>query len=242
MEFCRAAALLGIDPFDTPDDAAGALTEFWERVDSSIREDALAVASADSLDDVARWLNQAMEAIAQPLQLNDWPRIRQTLPQPADGEPWARGYELARATRNYLGTGDVRFDFRDTGELAIPHQETDPPSTRIRGLVGANSPACVTVKRGASGTRFLTARALGDYLDRSTQGPGLLSSLETDRQAQSRAFAAEFLAPATALAKRIGGTGADTEQVQDLCDEFGVSDWVIRHQLENHDLAGNAGY
>ena len=241
-EFCRAAALLGIDPFDTPDDAAGALAEFWERVDPSIREDALAVASADSLDGVARWLNQVMEAVAQPHQRNDWPRIRQTLPQPAEGEPWARGYELARVTRNYLGIGDGRFEIRDTGELAIPRQETHPPSARIYGLVGADTPACMTVPRGLTGTRFLLARALGDYLDLSTPGPGLLSSLETDRQAQSRAFAAELLAPAPALRQRIRGDRIDAEQVQDLCDEFGVSNWVIRHQIENQDPANIAGY
>ena len=71
---------------------------------------------------------------------------------------------------------------------------------------------------------------------------GLLSSLETARQAQSRAFAAEFLAPAAALRRKINGGRADVEQIDDLGNEFGVSDWVIRHQIENHDLAKVAAY
>ena len=53
--------------------------------------------------------------------------------------------------------------------------------------------------------RVRTARKLhrvGDYLGRTEQGPATLSGLATDRQAQSRAFAAEFLAPADPLRQR----------------------------------------
>ena len=241
-EFSRAAALLGVDPFDVPADLADAVVGFWEHVDPSVRQDALAVAGVDSLTSVADWLDAAMRTVAETEQHSDWPQVRQTLPELQDATPWAQGYALAHATRAYLGTGDGRFDFRDTGSLAVPRQDTAPPSARIRGFVGTETPACMTVRRGRSGTRFLTARALGDYLDRSVHGPGLLSTLYTDRQAQSRAFAAEFLAPAAALRRQIAGDRVDAEQVHDLCDEFGVSDWVIRHQIENHDLASIAGY
>ena len=241
-EFCRAAALLGIDPFDVTDDTAAAIAAFWERVDPSVREDALAVAGEEPLERIAGWLDEAMQTVAQPHHRNDWPQVRQALAPPRQAEPWARGYELARATRAYLGTGDGRFDFTPTGALAIPREERQPPCPRIHGLVGTETPACVTAPRGQIGARFLTARALGDYLGWSVQGPGLLCPLETDRQAQSRAFAAEFLAPAEALRLRIGGDRVDAEQMQDLCDEFGVSDWAIRHQIENQNVARIARY
>ena len=81
------------------------------------------------------------------------------------------------------------------------------------------------------------ARALGDYLARASPGPGLLSSLSTDRQAQSRAFAAEFLAPADALRARLAGNSSvEPERTDDLAREFGVSSEVIRRQIENHDM------
>ena len=242
LEFSRAAALLGIDPFDAPDDVAAAVAAFWEHADPSVREDALAVASTESLDRVGAWLDTAMETVSQPQHRNDWPQVRESLPPPNEAEPWARGYELARATRAYIGAGNGRFEFAPTGALAIARQETQPPSARIHGLVGTETPACVTAPRGQTGTRFLTARALGDYLDRAAQGPGLLSSLETDRQAQSRAFAAELLAPASELRRQIGGDRVDAEQVQDLCDEFGVSGELIRRQIENHELAEIVAY
>lgn len=103
--------------------------------------------------------------------------------------------------------------------------------------MAAETPACVTVPRGQPGTRFLIARALGEYLGRSTPGPSLLSSLSTDQQAQSRAFAAEFLAPAEALQQRLADSDMEPERADDLAEAFGVSSQLIRHQVRNHALA-----
>ena len=203
LEFSRAAALLGIDPFDAPDHVADAIVAFWERADPSVREDALALANQDSLDRVADWLDHAVSTLAGEQQDNDWNAVRQALPPPSGVEPWARGYALARAARDTIGVNAGRIDFHKAGPLAIPCRETQPPSARIHGLVGTQTPACMTAPRGESGTRFIIARALGDYLDRSIPGHGLLSSLATDRQAQSRAFAAEYLVPADSLRQRI---------------------------------------
>ena len=226
LEFSRAAALLGIDPFDAPDDVAAAVAAFWERTDPSVREDALAVASEDSLARVADWLNGAIERLAATPRGGDWPVLRERLQRPDGDEPWALGYALARGARGWIGIGDGPFDFTNEGRLAIPREETQPPSPRIHGLVGAETPACMTAPHGRTGTRFLLARALGDYLGRQPgTRHGLLSSLETARQAQSRAFAAEFLVPAAALRRKINGGRADVEQIDDLGNEFGVSDW-----------------
>jgi Zn-dependent peptidase ImmA (M78 family) len=86
------------------------------------------------------------------------------------------------------------------------------------------------------------ARALGAYLGRTVPGPSLLSSLSTDSQAQSRAFAAEFLAPAEALRQRITSHSVDPEQADDLAQEFGVSSELIRRQIQNHEVANVFGY
>ena len=42
LEFSRAAALLGLDPFDVQDDVADGIVAFWARTEPSLREDALA--------------------------------------------------------------------------------------------------------------------------------------------------------------------------------------------------------
>ena len=170
------------------------------------------------------------------------PPIRQMLPPPAGVEPWARGYALARAARDRIGVNDGPIDLAQVGPLAIPRHETNPPSKRIHGLVGTETPACMTAPRGRTGTRFLIARALGEYLSRSAPGHGLLSSLATDRQAQSRAFAAEFLAPANSLRCRIGDEYVHIEQTDDLALEFDVSSELIRRQIQNQNVAKIVAY
>ena len=237
IEFSRAAALLGIDPFDVPDQVATAIVAFWERADPSVRDDALASATEDSLARVAEWLDRAIPSLADIPTATDWPDIRQALPAMATTDPWERGYTLARATRHRIGANSGRIDLPRQGPFAIPHRQTEPPSSRIHGIVATDTAACVIFPRGPTGTRFLVARALGEYLERTVPGPGLLSSLSTDSQAQSRAFAAEFLAPAGALRQRITRHSVDPEQADDLAQEFGVSSELIRRQIQNHDLA-----
>ena len=243
VEFSRAAALFGADPFDVREDIANAIVTFWERTTPSVREDALALADGAELSSIADWLNDAMGTVKGKRHGSDWSNIRRESPPPAPTvEPWTRGYDLARSARGQVGGNGGPIDLRRTGPLAVPCRQTQPPSTRIHGLVGADTPACATAPRNDSGTRFLQARALGDFLGRTTTGPGLLSSLATDRQAQSRAFAAEFLAPAASLRDRITASRVDSEQVDDLGREFRVSSELIRRQIQNHDLARIAAY
>ena len=241
-EFSRAAALLGIDPFDVQDSVANAIVAFWKRADPSIREDALAIASENSLTRVGRWLDEAIDTLAEDHNNTDWADIRGALPPLETAEPWARGYALARAARERIGANGGPTDFARHGPMAIRHHETQPPTRRIHGLVGADTPACMTAPRGESGTRFLIARALGDYLGRSAPGLGMLSSLATDRQTQSRAFAAEFLVPAESLRRRLSGDSVDAERTDELAQEFRVSSELIRRQIQNHDLARVVGY
>ena len=243
IEFSRAAALLGVDPFDVRDDVADDIVAFWERTDTSVRADALALANGSDLSSIAGWLNDALGSVARRRRSNDWRDIRRALPPPTpEVEPWVRGWQLARWARGHVGANGGPFELPRTGPLAVPRRETRPPSTRIHGLVGTDTPACVTAPRSESGTRFLQARALGDYLGRTTTGPGLLSSLATDRQAQARAFAAEFLAPAASLRERMTTGRVDSEQLDELGREFRVSPALIRHQIQNHDLAEIVGF
>ena len=86
-------------------------------------------------------------------------------------------------------------------------------------------------------SRFLRARALGDYLGRCEHTPAILTGLATDRQSQSRAFAAEFLAPEAALRQRLRRGQVHPDEVDDFAAVFGVSSYVIRHQIQNHRLA-----
>ena len=240
-EFCRAAALLGVDPFAVHQEVAEAIVAFRERIEPTIREDMLASLEETSLPGAFPWLDHTREILEREAagSGNEWAAIRDGLPTVQMTKPWEQGYALARSLRRDLDCGDGRFDFASSRQPALHHQEADMPSSRIEGLVAAGAPACViTSQRGETAKRFLLARAIGDYIGRSDAGLGILTSMDTARQAQSRAFAAELLAPAESLLTHLADRGAEEDVINDLGQEFDVSTWVIKHQIRNHGLRG----
>ncbi len=236
--FCRAAALLGQDPFAVRQPLAEQLIDFWHRAEPAIRDDALASANGigfTSLAPLAGWLKEVLHSLAGTRGSN-WSDFRAALPMSTVREPYRRGYDLARAARGQLGQRSERYEFSTTGPQAVANVTTRPPTSTIQGMVAADSPACALADGRETSRRFLLARALGDYLGRTEQGPAILSGLATDRQAQSRAFAAEFLAPADSLRQRLGSEQIPPDIVDDLALEYGVSSYVVRHQMDNHNL------
>ena len=241
-EFCRAAALLGEDPFDLDEALGDEIRALWENTEPSLREEALAAADAGGLSKVRTWLAKNLKKL-EDAEGGDWPELRMNLPRIDSSSNWERGYQLARAIRSELGVPGGRFNFESEGSFALRPRTAHRPAARVEGLVAAETPACIVVHKRETGKRFLLARALGDYLGRSEPGAGLLSSLETDRQAQSRAFAAEFLAPSDAVDRSLRGRRVvNDDDVDDLANEFGVSGWLIRRQIENHGLATVAAW
>ena len=238
VEFVQAAALLGLDPFDVQDSVADAIVESWETSQPSIRQEVLASADEESLADVGKWLQNSLARLEESDHGTGWAAVREAALAESAGSPSSRGYALADRVRRHLGACEGKFEFDASGPLALPNLPLQPPSKRIQGLVASNAPTCVSApSRRETSRRFLLARALGDYIGRSEAGPGILSSLATDRQAQSRAFAAQFLAPADAIRARLEDQHHEEGVIDEIGFEFGVSSEVIRRQIDNHRLA-----
>lgn len=91
-------------------------------------------------------------------------------------------------------------------------------------------------KLGEPGRRFHLCRAVAEIL---TDGvaDSLVTQAESPRQKRNRAFAAEFLAPSRALCSRVKSPVVDDDDIEELAEEFGVSTYVVEHQLQNHQIA-----
>ena len=241
-EFCRVAALFGMDPFDVDDDVAAEMTRFWDRFEPSIREDALAVADARSLQELGDWIESAIGKLSSRKVNGFWHEFRDSMPRRRRRQlPWTQGYELARAVRKTLDLANEPFDF-STVECPVYYDELKfkrhPFERHIDGVVAAGQPACIAMpQRLESNRRFLQARTLGDFLRPGKWQFGILNSLNNERQAFTRAFAAELLAPASALEPYFGSP-PDDEEVVGLSRRFKVSPMVISHQIENHRSQG----
>jgi len=99
------------------------------------------------------------------------------------------------------------------------------------------SPGFLIEKRQEEARKFALCRGLFEYLTSDTGASALLSTTRSERQKRNRTFAAEFLAPAALLKEHLRGETLAEEEVDDVAEVFGVSSYVIRHQIDNHHLA-----
>ena len=108
QEFSRAAALLGMDPFDIAEADAGRIARFWDEVDPEIREEALASSTRETLSRVREWLEKALGSLGRLQDDPRWDALRAEIAPPSMAEPWEQGYELARSVRQSALISDWR--------------------------------------------------------------------------------------------------------------------------------------
>ena len=237
--FCRAAAWLGLDPFDLDEIQSRNIEALANELPADLVEDALRAADPASPESVAEWIKQQLALRSSPSGTTaELIRIRSETQSATNGSPWEIGYALARHVhrmRPELVRAPAPIEGLFDGDLPVVQANEMPGS--VEGLVLAEYGfECRTAKRQPEALRFLVARAVYDFI-RLDSHKSLLTGARTTRQSQGRAFAAELLAPANALRERLTTETATPEQVSDLAAEFQVSYYVVQHQIQNHRLA-----
>jgi hypothetical protein len=238
-QFCRAAAWLGLDPFDLGENDSQKIEALSGKLPAELTEDAFRAASLASLESIAEWIeSQLASCPPSRWKTTELASVRSQFQSAANGLPWEIGYELARCVR------DARPDLAGTptqveslfgGELPVITADNTPSA--VDGLVLAEDGfECRTAKRQPESQRFLIARAVFDFIGLN-QHKSLLTAARTTRQSQGRAFAAELLAPAAVLRDRLNSGWATPEQLSDLAAELQVSYYVVEHQIQNHRIA-----
>ena len=165
--------------------------------------------------------------------------------------PWNVGYEWAHRLRQHLHLDgqplpNMQRLAEALGEDAASIKKVTRPPVAASGwpaLVDGiitrtadGSPAFALRALRSDSQRFHFCRALGEVL-LSPGSDTLLTRTYSERQQRNRAFAAEFLAPAFGLRDRISRPVVDTDDIDGLAAEFGVSPYTIEHQIKNHRIA-----
>lgn len=250
-EFCEAAGSLGLDPFQLSDDQANGITAAKALLPAELSDDFYQAATPSRLDEQAKWVRDASDWIAE--QTWESARLKETrgnLSAPVrTSPPWKRGYELAQRFRNAMGLAvndavhclaEFTGSTRDLWLHRCPQKRSEWERS-IQAVSGDNRCqgfAVVTAARRRDSQQFAICRGLGEYLTSGSQRLQLVSMVDSDRQRQNRAFAAELLMPAELLRRRCGGEATvGTDEVAEWADERQVSTEVIRHQLRNHRIA-----
>jgi len=247
--FCEAAGALGCDPLSMSEEERERFIGLVGSWDPELLRDMLAVGDPGAFEGDVQRIDRATEAAKRHARalgpaLVGAPRLSASNRE----MPWQLGYGYARQLRDHLGLdGNV---FRDNASLAQAFEREDLPIVEGTAVFGRPSPfdslayigedrqeACVVNKSRDDSKRFTYCRSLWMQAVRHFQpGGSLVTHANTETQQANRAFAAEFLAPAKLLRERLDSASIDTDTLDDLAHEFGVSSAVIQHQIENHRL------
>ena len=243
---CARLGALGMDPYGASNDPALEEALDAEDLEAPLLGDLLAATSPsrfhEDLDEVRLFLKQMGGA--------DPHHGAATTPswssEVIDPLPYRAGYQRAEDLRRKLHLDPFSTEGRDPTSIAKAmyggFETSEVPSKnarRVEAVVARNGKLAVTTEaRAPLGARFLRARALHHWLfvDMTASGRRLLTRANDWQQAASRAFAAELLAPAVVLAKRLDGR-TDWDADGELAAELNVHPTVIARQLENHGLS-----
>ena len=249
---CEWSARLGIDPYDPnelTDDLAGALVESVADLNAALRDDFLDAARPQTLLRDVDWLRQA-EALAADAGCACSPADRENISCDIDEDAaHERGYACAKELRRHLSLADGHEPIADLDEILVRLGWARYPSRTMdlerespleAALTRSDEGAAVAIvgDAGQAGNRFRLARTVFlHHFSRNGRMPRrLVTEAHTWEQRASRAFAAEFLAPAAGLSKQLGGR-ASLVVIDELASHYGVSSQAVGHQIENHRLA-----
>lgn len=247
-DFCISAARMGLDAYD-PDAIDDATAGFLEQHPISgyhaLIHDLTEIANPESLLRQWDWIDDVHQRL--PLKLGNDATATDSWRQIPKAH--LHGYKLAQDVRQQLdirGTHSIpsipdvcrQLANRD---LIIDHAECHAPRNRLRALVGTQTNGTGVVvaashPRHATSERFLIARALYLMLASGNRNTRLLTDALSWDQRASRAFAAELLAPQSALIEDLDTDDASLEEIERLAAKYQVSTRVIENQLQNQGI------
>ena len=247
-ELCEWSARLGLDPYsrnELTDEYAAILSKVIPGLEVPVRYDLLDVAQPGSLVRDIAWLSSARTLAANAgKSVNPERCFAPIVKETAH----ASGYECAVLLRQHMGRAHspepvghmdrilVQLGWADRPSIATEF----PPDCALDAVLersAEGAPVVITPRSHESGMRFKLARSiyLRHFCGNRTRRR-LATKANTRDQRASRSFAAELLAPATALANRIG-EAVSHDEIVDLATDFGVNPLLISHQIQNHNLA-----
>lgn len=241
-EFARSAGALGVSPYELSDHLDDLIIRLiGEFPEEETRLDfASAVLSAE-LEAGTAWLEReaaTKSGLNQLPGLIDVAERCRSKAKEESGKAWQRGISAAKEVRRLLQLSDTQPVGGLDGLTKLlgggSHFTTSPKAPgALRGvLTKLNSTPSIFVEYdgNCANSTFLMGRAMGDFVAYG-ENRACVADLYTDRQAVGRAFAAELIAPASAVVHMADDEGLS---LQKIADHFGASSAVIRHQYENN--------
>lgn len=247
QEFCELSGRFGVSPYD-PEQMTDDLASFFETSLSDTNDplvtDLVDISIPKTLKDQWEWIIDVSK------DLSIGPISSQssfTLPI-RNERPAVFGYELARSIRKTTlkNPSNDRIDSVESiaqtvlGKGFRLESRNHLPGIGIKSLIGqSNSGEYIAAgppQHFEYNQRFLIARCLYQALTNPRLGKRLITTAHSWDQQASRAFAAELLLPQQILKNRFIND-VERSEIEDISQQYNVSDWLTRRQLKNAKIA-----
>ena len=240
--FCEAAGALELDPYyisETDERFIEGMVELFRDRESLIEFLSGVSEYSSNRRRIKDWMDRMDARSSEESELPALPEIaeqvRAHLGSRAPDRPWAIGYRAAKKFRD-LFRGSRTLSFQDlSSRLGSPEfaaVDSDPlPGIFAMGSAGEGTPR-VHLRRRTSqeDQNFDFARAVGYVTCFPESSRFVVNNLHrSSRQAVTRAFAAELLAPG----EIVSGMHEEGHDTYLIADRLGVPTQVAEHQLEN---------
>lgn len=259
VDFCKYAGTLGLDPYSIDEDIQDKIIEVHAGIPEEVRDAFFEISTIENIIYEKEMLDKAI-SYAQNSQ-PEYDKLvdlkNQIEPQPVYLlKPWEQGYAEARLLRSIIGLNGQIINKNDIVEdklgVALSSLFVDPSanlvnidSNRFSGLLAINKelqPGFAFFKKSSTtfmneqNQRFTFSRVLREYLfDNSPLS--LIRESSDFGQKRNKAFAAEFLAPAETLRKKITVGEVSDVDIAQIAEDLNVSSWVVKYQIQNNKLA-----
>lgn len=250
-EFCNAASAVGVDPFNVSSGLEKLIIESSQLIPSSLLMDFFVIARNKKFKSD---LDQTIKAL-ELQEKNDSKfdslvalREKITNKYKIHAQPWNQGYLAAQELRQLLGVnGNPISDINELGKV-FKLKGKDIESTIIKSnfpdaicaLSGSNlydSPSFVINKNEETSNMFTLCRSFYNYFFSDFLVPSMITKTRSTIQKTNRAFAAEFIFPASTLRSIIEINTITRDDIQKISSKYNVSTYLIEHQIENNRIA-----
>lgn len=243
VEFCHAAARLGLDPFSEGVDIATSIEAVFQALEPRLRDEFLDAAWPDQILPTLDWVRGAFRD-AERAVANGSEGFSLSLVRSAVGDiqapdlgapPWWTGYEAARLLRDRLGL--LATEPVQAAPVYVSIREASASGFTGAGRTSSPDHTNLVIARPLNrpSERFAIGRALWHAADTLPSGSYLITSSGAATQQVGRAFSAELMAPAAGIRQLLGdqASAAPPEDIASVAEHFGASEWVIAHQVKN---------
>jgi hypothetical protein len=241
-EYCRLIGSLGLSPYVNHPAIDDVMEEIAGKISNSMLIDLCDATNIANFNHAAQLTDTISQALAhaKPVRLHDLLDVAKPSDLTARAYEW--GYRATDAARAALG---IAHDDPSGSNAFFEHLQFDPnigtevgsEAVPISGAVEREDDDMRLAVVGATPAhrKFAAARASFLTWSHAKTSSRLVTIARTRDQQASRAFAAELLAPAKYLKKRLGNrTDVSPFTLDKISEEMGIAPTVVRHQATNH--------